>query len=537
MPELIIKLPNGHQRRHRLGATPHVIGRDATCEIAVDDPGTSRRHAVFSPTSGGYEVEDLGSKNGTLVNNTPRKSWMLKEGDRVTIGTVEAVYTEQDGEADQSVVISDDEATTHATRYVSRDQQLDLSRQRLQMIYELGERLTTLQGQEELLDQAMNVCLEMLNFERGAVGVRRPNQRGLDWPVVRDLRGAEGELTISRSLLNRALEHGERAIFTDEGLGAADPTVSMVQHGIRSAMCVPLMHKGQILGVIYGDRVQMSGGYSNEDVDFLGGIAHQVSIGLVNCRLLEEQQKMARINRDIDLARTIQTGLFPAKLPARADLRVAAVNEPGQRISGDYYDVIEGEGGRVWCLVADVTGEGVAAALLMANLQAAVRVTVDGAEDPAALLSQWNRLICRNTPSSKFITCVLASIDPQSRQIQLASAGHCPPIIVRSGGAAPEEVSLEPGFPLGVDEEARFETKTIRLAEGPFALVAYTDGVTEAANADREMYGMERLAAALSDWRDLNPQGLVKHVRADVASFVAGADQSDDITILAVRVG
>jgi len=537
LPALIITLPDGRKRRHGLGATPLVIGRDAACDIAVDDPGTSRRHAEFRPVPSGYEVEDLDSKNGTLVNGTPCKSRLLRDGDKILIGSVEATYTEAECVTDHSVVIDEDDPSAPATRYVSRDKHLDLSRQRLEVIYEMSERLTTLQRQEALLDQAMTICFDMLKFERGAIGVRRKNQRIPDWPLVRGLGGAEGELKISRTLLKRALEHGERAIFTDEGPGAADPTVSMVQHGIRSAMCVPLMHGERILGVIYGDRIHTSGAYTSEDVDFLGAIAHQVSIGLINGQLVDELREMVRINRDIDLARTIQTGLLPTALPWRGDLRVAAINDPGQRVSGDYYDVIETDDGRVWCLVADVTGEGVAAALLMANLQATVRVTIDSEDDPAALLTRWNQYVCRNTPSSKFITCLLALIEPSARRIRFASAGHWPPILVRAGGAAPETLCAQPGLPLGVEKDAAYAATTIHPDTTPVVFLAYTDGVTEARNGKDDVYGASRLLSALTDWRDLNPQSLVKHVRGDVAGFASGTRQSDDITILAAYVG
>ena len=125
----------------------------------------------------------------------------------------------------------------------------------------------------------------------------------------------------------------------------SDPTVSMVQHGIRSAMCVPLMQGKDILGVIYGDRTSTSKVYTDEDIDFFAGIAQQVTIGLINCKLMRDQEQMIRLNHDIDLARRIQKNLFPTDLPNRADLRVAALNEPGARVSGDYYDVIERDDG------------------------------------------------------------------------------------------------------------------------------------------------------------------------------------------------
>ena len=537
MAELLITLSDGRTIRHTLGTRPEVIGRDAACEISIDDASTSRRHARFAPTSRGYIVEDLGSKNGTLVNDKPCTSHVLKDGDEVLLGSALAVFRDAELPSSHSVVIAEDVTASHATRYVSRERRLLLPQKRLEMIYEFSGRLTTLQTQGQLLENAMDICFDTLHFERGAVGVRSPDQRALDWPVVRNMRGREGEITISRTLLNRALEHGERAIYTDDGTGTTDPTVSMVQQGIRSAMCVPLIHQDQIMGIVYGDCISTSTAYTNEDIDFFAGIAQQISIGLINCRLAAEQERMIQLSRELDLARQIQTALFPTAMPDHDRLRVAAINDPGARVSGDYYDVIEREDGRVWCLVADVTGEGVAAALLMANLQAAVRVTISEADDPAVLLSRWNRLICRNTDPSKFITCLLALIDPDARTVRFASAGHCPPFIVRPGQSAPEKLTTESGYPLGVDEQAEYVTTTEEARSDPFTLLCYSDGVIEALDNEGQAFGADRMIevlAALAD--DLNPHTVVRQLRMQVARFAAGAKQSDDITVLAARV-
>ena len=283
--ELSIKLPNGQVRRFRLAGRPVVIGRDAQCDLPIDDPGASRRHARIVPVPEGFLVEDMGSKNGTLVNEMPCRSTLLNDRDEVKIGSTSITFAAAIAGPTTSVVITDEPSTAHATRYIGREKEIDLSKRRLQFIYDLSARLTTLQSRETLLENAMDVCADMLQFERGAIGVRRRDSHLLDWPVVRNLRGAEGELTISRTLLMRALEQGERAIFIDDG-GSVDPTVSMVQHGIRSAMCVPLLHHDETFGVIYGDRTTTPTPYTNEDIDFLAAIAQQVSIGLINVRLM-----------------------------------------------------------------------------------------------------------------------------------------------------------------------------------------------------------------------------------------------------------
>ena len=236
--------------------------------------------------------------------------------------------------------------------------------------------------------------------------------------------------------------------------------------------------------------------------------------------------------------RTIQKGLLPASLPRTNNLRIAALNEPGLRVSGDYYDVIELDDGRVWCLVADVTGEGPAAALLMANLQAAVRVTATDTDDPAELLSRWNHLVYRNTDSSKFITCVLALVEPDSRRINFAAAGHCPPLLVRSkDGAQVEEVDTEATFPLGIVDDAHYTTTLLEIGPDPALFFCYTDGVVEALEPQGGTYGLERLVEVLGSRSDLSADGLVKQVRKSVAGFAGSAPQSDDITILAARIG
>ncbi len=536
MAELVITFADGRTVKHRLGQRPEVMGRDATCEIPTDDPSTSRRHARITFTSSGYTVEDLGSKNGTLVNDKPATGAPLKHDDRIQIGATQAVFREAVSHSSSSVVVTDDLTRSRGTHYATSDQRLALSQRRLEMIYELSERLTTLQSQDGLLEAAMETCFETLHFERGAIGIRRRNQRTVDWPVVHNLRGAEGELTISRTLLGRALDHGERAIFTDDGMAMVDPSVSMVQQGIRSAMCVPLLHGEQTLGVIYGDRISTSTSYTNEDIDFLAAIARQVSIGLINCQLLDDQRQMIQLNHDLDVARSIQNGLFPTALPNHAVLKVAALNDPGRRVSGDYYDVIEREDGRLWCLIADVTGEGVAAALQMANLQAAVRVSLLEHDDPAELLDRWNRFLCQNATRSRFITCLLALVDPKSHTLRFASAGHWPPLVAHGVGTPPRELDSDAGFPLGVAEDATYPSITVELGPEPFVLFCYTDGVNEALDSTGQPFGRERLMQALTERTDLNPGAIVKHVRKQVTTFVGPAEQSDDLTMLAVWV-
>lgn len=515
-----------------------VIGRDPTCDLWVDDPSVSRRHARFVASGRRYSVEDLGSRNGTLVNGIQVHEKALDDGDVLDLGNVRVVYRGGGtGGDEQKVIVSDQAPNLETASYTRRaGGPLQLSQQRLEVLYELSGRLVSLKDRDQLLSDAMDICFEMLRFERGAIAVRTPGGRGIEWPVVRNLRGREGELTISRSTLARTLEKGEYVIITEDRHRRADPTVSMIELGIRSAMCVPLLYGDEIMGVIYGDRTSTSTVYTREDVDFFAGIARQVSIGLANARLMEEQKLKLQMEKDLALARRIQTGLFPKHLPEQGPISVAAMNEPGNRISGDYYDVGQRQDGRVWTLIADVTGEGVAASLVMANLQAAVRVTLADSDDLATMMARWNDLILRNTDGSKFVTALLALVDPAARRVQFCTAGHPPPCLVNVQAGDVNVLDLDPAFPLGIMEDAKFSVRTIDIPAGPHKLFCYTDGVIEARNERDELFGESALRSVLARAAPMEPRQVLQAVRSAVADFRGAAPQSDDITMMAVAL-
>lgn len=537
MAEFVITLSDGRTHKQVLTQALQVMGRDPACDIVLDDPSASRRHAQMRFDNGKYFVEDLGSKNGTLVNEERIESRELHHLDEIVVGSVEILFVDElDKDRPSTVVLADDRTTTSAESYSAAGSTLLLSERRLQMLYELSERLTMLRDRNALLNDALDICFETLRFERGAIAVRRPGSRSVDWPVVRNLRGTGGELTISRSILGRALDYGERAIITDGAPEPVDPTVSMVQHGIRSAMCVPLMREDEIIGVIYGDRVSTGTVYTKEDVDFLAGLARQVSIGLINARLLDEQKSRLELEAELVVARGIQERLFPATLPDHDRLSVAALNEPGRMVSGDYYDVLELSNGRVGFLIADVSGKGMAASLLMSNLQAAVRMTLPDSDDLGALMTRWNALLYANTDESKFVTCLSGVIDPAARTLTFSTAGHHMPFVIRQDGESPQELWMDPEFPLGVVQDVTFKSKTVDLGTEPCVIFCYTDGVIEAMNGSEEQFGEDRMISVLGECAEVGPQALIRRMRKAVTSFCREAPQSDDITMIAIRL-
>jgi sigma-B regulation protein RsbU (phosphoserine phosphatase) len=241
------------------------------------------------------------------------------------------------------------------------------------------------------------------------------------------------------------------------------------------------------------------------------------------------------MEHELAVARRIQTGLFPTILPTTPQLEVRAHNEPGRQVSGDYYDVVPMEDGRTAVIVADVSGKGVSAALLMANLQAAVRVTLPAARDAATVVRQWNRLLYANTDASQFVTMLLAIVDLQAPRIEIVNAGHMMPICIRPDGTLfepPESGSL----PLGVEPEEPYYAQYIERVGAPNTLLLYTDGVTEAIDEQQQFFGAERLREVLAG-RGGPPAGdVIDATRLRLRKFCGRAPLADDVTLVAVQM-
>jgi sigma-B regulation protein RsbU (phosphoserine phosphatase) len=249
-------------------------------------------------------------------------------------------------------------------------------------------------------------------------------------------------------------------------------------------------------------------------------------------REIEEAQatkrRDARQQREFEEARLIQRGLLPAALPETGGIKLASSWKPANGVGGDCFDVLTFPNGAVGITIADVAGKGVPAALLMSNLQAAVRAFAQEGVAPAAVCANVNRLLCRNMASGRFVTFCYAYIDPTRRKLSYANAGHNPQLIVRAAGAV--DLLVPGGTVLGVFSESTYEQGDVALAPGD-RLVFYTDGITEGRNPAGEEFGEEQLAAAAIRHRSLSAEEMLGSVLRDVEQFNAGAYE-DDATLI-----
>lgn len=536
MAYLEIHYAGGRTDRVDLHGAEAVIGRDAGCEVSLEDTITSRHHArVYTDGAGQYWIQDLNSKNGVLINDSQIVVSRIRNGDWISIGACRLLFALDSEER----VVMDEPApdTTFASKSAwGGDQQLELTEKRLAKLYELNERLTSIFDRDDLLNEVLDICAEHLRFERAGIAVRRGDSSEPLWIELRDVQaGAAAEFRISRSIVDRALNHGERVLVVDTADTQIDPTESMISNNIRSVMCVPMEYHQKVQGVVYGDRVTSTGGYTKGDLDFFAALGRLGAMGLANAALVDEIRERQQVETQVRLGREIQAGLFPAKPLTQDRLTIDALNDPGQKISGDYYDFFRREDDKIVVIIADVAGKGIPASLLTANLQAGARVLLATSEDLVEAVVRLNKLICENVADSRFITGIFGLLDPASRRFTYVNAGHLGPYLLRTGGKV-EKVHIEPSLPLGIEESYAYESGTIDVGPSPVTLLLYTDGVPDAENDQRQQYLEDRFTTALEGVTDLPPGEMLDRLRRSIKQFTRMHPQTDDITMVAVQM-
>ena len=260
-------------------------------------------------------------------------------------------------------------------------------------------------------------------------------------------------------------------------------------------------------------------------------LARSVELILTGAR---DEAERARVGSELAIGRRIQRSLLPRSFPEVEGWTFAAHYEPAREIGGDLFDVfrLRGEGRRIGILIADVTGKGIPAALLMADVRALLHAAADNADGPADALGRVNRILVNERATSLFVTAALLAVDAESGAVRYASAGHEAPLVARAGGRIDR---LDAAGPiLGAFADAEFAEET-SIVEPGAAVLLYTDGLTEARDSDRHFYGDERLLATLAGARGRSAEAIKESLVADVLAFRGDAEAFDDTTLLVVR--
>jgi serine phosphatase RsbU (regulator of sigma subunit) len=302
---------------------------------------------------------------------------------------------------------------------------------------------------------------------------------------------------------------------------------------IQSWIGVPLVVKGEVLGVLNIDSSK-KGRFTQRDVGVAQVFADSAAIAIENARLYAES--IARREQELEIARRIQSNLFPRELPRRHGIALAARCLPAREVGGDFFDCFAlGERRSIAVMIGDASGKSVAGALLMAIARSVGRAEAFDHEEPALVLRETNRSVAHDVPRGTFVALCYATIDP-SGHMAVANAGQLTPVLLHPNGALRYLYPPGPTLPLGIQIDMGYEALAVDLAPGDTVLF-FTDGLVEAHNAAGELFGFERLDALLTAHVGLPPDALIDCIIAEVMAFIGNTVQHDDITLVVVQFG
>ncbi len=534
---------------HRPTTDTVVIGRSSDAEIAVPDRAMSRRHARLFYDGGGWMVEDLGSRNGTLLNGRRiTEPTPVGVGTNLRVGsTTISVGQSSDPPATDAAPASDVDSHTifrsaadllKEPQAISsgelgiEDEVLRRYTARLRMLNEVHQSLDRSLPLDELLELILDRAFDNLGPEEGTIFLR-----GADGEyyraATRSIRGGEARSLYSRNLVQQVVERGQAALVLDTTADERfNQAVSLLDAGVRSLVAAPLLDPTGALGLIVLGSTLGIRQFNEGDMELLTSLAAVAAMRIRNTRLAEEAVERERLERDVALARQIQVGLLPKMLPELDGWRLYARNIPSRGVSGDFYKMELIDDGSCTVMIADVSGKGIAASLLTASLEALAAGPIHDGVPPHEVFFRVSHLLFERTPPEKFATGVLATFEPTSGRIRYCNAGHNPGIVLRSGGEI--EWLSSTGLPLGMLPTGAYTENQVSLDKGD-TVVLYTDGLTEAENPEEEEYGEGRLAELCSRHRSDDLGDLAAAISCDQEEFVRGAPYADDRTVVLIR--
>jgi sigma-B regulation protein RsbU (phosphoserine phosphatase) len=537
--ELLIQGPDGQTKTVPLNGRL-TVGRASAAEISFpEDSGLSRHHFAFEPDGENWTVQDLGSKNGTFVNNIPLKAKLaLKPGDRVTAGHLIIVFSPDGRGSEPGVVTFDGEEEKPSSTTVTTSLEGALNQTivlekagskasaPMQALIRAGQVLSENKPLSELFPVILDLAIQAVNAQRGVLLILEG-----DTLVPRAHKG-DG-FRISSGVRDRVIKGKASILVRDAQLDEAFRSrMSIVEQKVHTMMAVPLQTKDRIIGLIYLDSPFILREFTKDDLSLLTVMANVAAIRIENARLAEVEEAERIMTRDLTQAAEIQRGVLPSGAPQLPGVDLAGYNAPCRTVGGDYYDFFPYADGRVGLALGDVSGKGMPASLMMMALHARVHVLAEDPGNVGGFMSRLNKATCLNCPNNRFVTFFFCVVNTATGETAFANAGHNPPIVLRASGAT--ELLEDGGPPLGIIAIAPYAEQCLNLAHGDL-LVLYSDGVTEATNANYDEFGEERFIEVLRRNRLQSAEVIVEAVTNALTEFAAGAPPADDITLVVAK--
>ncbi len=525
-----------------------ILGRNPDCTIVIPLNSVSRYHAQITRINDRYFIDDgefrdgvlkNPSRNHTFVNNLETTRAPLRNNDKIRI--CDYIYIFHDDEGEDQEPDGGEQTTVeamldHSSNVLLETQPVEKLRGLIDISASLSRTLELNALLPKIVDNLFNLfrqadrCFLIQADDTGAklltriVKTRRPQ----DEPNAR----------FSRSIVRQCMEKGQAFLSDDASRdNRVQLSQSVVDFRIRSVMCVPLCSAdGKAFGVIQLDTQDRSKKFNQEDLKLLCCVGNQASVAMENAKLHADALTRERLKRDLELAHQVQLSFLPPSVPVVAGYDFGGHYESAQEVGGDYYGFVPLGDGRLAVALGDVAGKGVSAALLMAKLSSDTRFCLSTEHDPGRAVCKLNDLLYEFTsPMDRFVTLVLAVVDPGRHSVTLVNAGHLSPLLFRRSAGAVEEAvpNTFAGLPLGVVQGYDYQSCQVTLGPGD-NLLLFTDGVTDATDVRNVQFGKKGVHASLLQSGSVNAKALVDRLVKAVHLHAINQIQQDDIAMVSI---
>ncbi|MDP6461580.1 MAG: SpoIIE family protein phosphatase [Gemmatimonadota bacterium] len=518
------------------GETAHFLlrGEAEARGMALDSSRLTQRVLLSGERGVQRDPNAPGARASARILGSPpavRIAVPLKRLDRV-LGSLEVAFREEPpprvlGSEGALAALADHLAVALDNARLARD--LERRIRELSLLRDIGTKISAQLDLDELLDAILDALEELVPSNASGIFLIRDETREIRREKLRGYapeRFDEVRLKVGHGILGWVADRGEGVAVGDVH---ADPRYVNARKATRSEMAIPIRTEGRVIGILNLESDDAAA-YGTRDLDRLVAFADQAAISIGNARMYAEVRKKRALEEELRVARHIHRTLLPHTTPAVEGHTLAGRNDPSSDVGGDYFDFLPMENGRWAVLIADVSGHGIPASLIMAGFRAEVRAAFRISDDPRRVLSVVNRSLAAELDADRFVTALVSVYDPATGTLVYSNAGHEPGLVVRRDGSVD---SMEAGgLLLGAFPEAEYERGEVHLGAGDRVLL-FTDGLIDDPRGDGASRGTEELLRLAKEHRNLPAAELPDRILREMepAQLTGGGPRGEDADI------
>jgi sigma-B regulation protein RsbU (phosphoserine phosphatase) len=410
----------------------------------------------------------------------------------------------------------------------------ELKKKRLETetLLEVEKSLSSTLNLNELLELILDALSKVVQYDAAAIFLIDKKKQEIEYIKVRGFDPAvepDLHLKIGEGLAGWAAKMQKSLIVQNV---EEDPRYIQARVGTKSEMVVPIISQNRIIGVFNLENDRLNA-YHQDDLELLEAFASLAAVSLERARQHEEILGKRKLEEELSIAKRIQKSFLPRGKPDLRGFDISGINVPSEQVGGDYYDFITIIDNQMGIAIADVSGKGIPAALIMASYRASLIAEIRNNYAIRSIMFKVNNLLFESTELENYVTAVYGVLDTKNRIFTFSNAGHNAPILRHVDGKM--EYLTEGGMALGAFENSKYEERPVVVVPGDM-MVLYTDGVTEAKNEREEEFGIKRLKEVINDSHHLDAVGIQEKIYTAVSDFSGSMPQSDDITLIVVKV-